>query len=169
MTEEIRKVRDYAVEIHASVNHTYDGQPYSVHLEMVYNYAIKFIDLLPQSNIQDALSACWTHDLIEDCRVTYNDLFKKTNRSIAEISYNLTNNKGKNRDERADKRYYKAIRACQTSTFVKICDRLANIRYSKLSGSSMFNKYKNEHIYFQAKLYHPEFQEMWDEMKRLLS
>jgi len=54
--------------------------------------------------------------------------------------------------------------------FVKLCDRLANIKYSKESGSIMFNVYKEEYYLFKDKLaavtnaYH----DMWKEMEELL-
>jgi len=168
MFKEIKIVSDYATEAHASVNHTYvNNQPYSFHLEMVYSYGLKYSYLLPKDKVINALSACWTHDLIEDCRITYNDLANIFNISVADITYNLTNNKGKSRSERAGDSYYEAIFECQVSTFVKICDRLANGQYSKDSGSGMFKKYKKEHANFRQRLYTPEFQEMWDELDEI--
>lgn len=163
-TKQLEEISDYAKDLHASVNHTYDGKPYGVHLTMVYHFGFKFKHLLSEDFQYYALASCWTHDLIEDCRVTFNDLHKKVGYKIANVTYKLTNYKGKTRAKRANKKYYRKISGCLVSTFVKICDRLANASYSKESGSSMFEKYKAEHANFRDKLYHPEFQEMWDEL-----
>jgi len=35
--------------------------------------------------------------------------------------------------------------------FVKLCDRIANIEYSKQTNDSMFEKYKKEHKLFVAR------------------
>ena len=47
-----------------------------------------------------------------------------------EIAYALTNEKGRNRAERANERYYSGIRSTPYAPFVKLCDRYANISYS---------------------------------------
>ena len=47
-----------------------------------------------------------------------------------EIVYALTNDKGRNRAERAGEKYYKGIRETLYAPFVKMCDRLANITFS---------------------------------------
>ena len=73
----------FAIEAHASVNQEYDGRPYFVHLCLVYNQAIRFIELIPQHRRDDVLNAVWLHDTIEDCRLTYNDILKISNKVIA--------------------------------------------------------------------------------------
>jgi hypothetical protein len=40
------------------------------------------------------------NDLIEDCKITLPTLEKDLNQHIAEITYNLTNNRGRTRGER---------------------------------------------------------------------
>jgi len=164
MLKEVQIANYYATKAHASVNHTYDGKPYSFHLNMVYNFGVKFQHLLPEDKVIITLSACWTHDLIEDCRLSYNDISKKFGVIVADITYNLSNNKGKTRAERANNEYYQYISFCRYSTFVKICDRLANATHSKNSGSRMFEMYKKENENFRNNLYTSELQEMWDEL-----
>jgi len=36
--------------------------------------------------------------------------------------------------------------------FVKLCDRIANVQYSKMTKSGMFEKYKNENEHFLTSL-----------------
>jgi hypothetical protein len=160
--------KNYATKLHASVNHTYDDGPYSIHLQMVYEFGAKYAYLLPKHFVNDTLTACWSHDLIEDCRITYNDLKKDLNQYIAEITYNLTNNRGRTRGERADYSYYEGIKACEQSTYVKICDRLANATYSKSKGSGMYEKYKAEQENFKLVLYTEQYHVMWAELDAIL-
>ena len=147
------KIIAFAIEAHASVNQTYDGKPYSVHLAMVFSQAMKFIYCIPKNRRKDVLNAVWLHDTIEDCRLTYNDILKISNKEVAELVYALTNEKGKNRAERANQKYYKGIRDVEHATFIKLCDRLANVIYSKDTEFRMFDVYKNENEDFLKHLF----------------
>lgn len=170
-TELIEKAKAYAIRCHSEANHKYDGdKPYSVHLEMVYKYAKKYSYLLPDEYIESVLASAWTHDIIEDARKTYNDVVKELGVDVGEITYALTNEKGKNRKERANARYYRGIRQIKYADFVKICDRLANIKYSKETGGSMFDKYQKEYASFYYELHtSPDLDDMWLEMDDLLN
>ena len=96
--------------------------------------------------------ASWGHDLIEDCRVSYNDVKDALGQEAADIVYAVTNEKGKNRKERANDKYYEGIRRTPGAVFVKLCDRIANIQYSKMTGSRMFEMYKKESDNFIVKM-----------------
>lgn len=97
--------------------------------------------------------ACYFHDVLEDTRQTYNDLKKMGLFTDAiEIIYALTNNKGRTRKERANAEYYKGIRETKGASFVKICDRIANVRFSRMMGSGMFDTYKKENQEFMDEI-----------------
>ena len=143
------KIMYYAIGAHSQTNHLYDGKPYSVHLEMVVRYANYYMPKHLSDEIKEViLNACWLHDTIEDCRLTYNDVKELAGTPVADIVYALTNNKGKSRRERANEDYYKGIINIPHATFVKLCDRLANVFYSRESGSKMFEVYKRENENF---------------------
>lgn len=165
-TSIIEIAKYYAIKQHSNTNHLYGEEPYSVHLNMVYYFADKYKDLI-ESN-QNILASAYTHDLIEDCRVTYNDVKEYLNTEIADITYALTNEKGKTRDERANSKYYEGIIEVPGARFIKICDRLANATYSKEQGSRMLSKYKSEMPYFRMKLYHDDYSEMFAELVTIL-
>ena len=154
------KIIGFAIEAHAKVNQEYDGKPYSVHLSMVYGQAMKFIDHIPQGLREDVLNAVWLHDTIEDCRLTYNDIVKISNVEVAELVYALSNEKGRNRKERANGKYYKGIRETEFATFIKLCDRLANVTYSRETNSRMFEVYKNENQDFLKHLFETPDQQL---------
>jgi (p)ppGpp synthase/HD superfamily hydrolase len=163
----IGQAKKYAIECHDSTNHKYNGQPYSVHLSMVVDTAMKFIHLVPARMQETVIAACWAHDVIEDCRQTYNDVKLATNEGVAELVYALTNEKGKNRKERGNDKYYDGIRNTPYATFIKLCDRIANYQYSKESGSSMSSMYEKEMDGFIDKLYDVRYIEMFEYLKSI--
>ena len=61
-----------------------------------------------------------------------------------EIVYALTNEKGRNRHERANEKYYAGIRDTMYAPLVKACDRLANYNYAKETHSRMVSCYEKE-------------------------
>ena len=74
MIEILTKSKEFAEYHHNGTNHKYDGKPYTYHLSMVVEVAERFIHLIPVNKRDAVLAACWCHDTIEDCRVTYNDV-----------------------------------------------------------------------------------------------
>jgi (p)ppGpp synthase/HD superfamily hydrolase len=161
-----------AISAHADVNHFYGGSlPYSYHLEMVVAIAAAHLaELRTEDEKTDraaVLASAWLHDVIEDCRWTYNDVQVATNYQVAEIVYALTDELGKNRDERKRKTLPK-IAANRLAAFVKIADRIANTQHSKKTAeestksASMFEKYCQEYPDFKAALYqHGEYPQLW--------
>ncbi len=161
------KARTLAKTWHEDTNHTYDGKPYEYHLNMVVENVYRYASLV--DDLEVALAAAWLHDVIEDCRITYNDVkITLSSSDVADIVYALTNEKGKNRAERANARYYEGIRNTPMASFVKICDRLANVLHSVKSGT-MTNVYLKEHDKFKSELYDEKYKVMFDELERLLA
>ena len=176
---------NWCIEQHRKTNHFYDTYlPYEFHLRMVNHTAEQWKHLLDdkldyftgKENVgargdetvtlrTACLLATWGHDLIEDARVSYNDVKDNLGQEVADIVYAVTNEKGKTRKERANDKYYEGIRSTPGAVFVKLCDRIANVQYSKMTGSRMFEMYKKENINFMVQLgrevgnpYEPMFQ-----------
>jgi (p)ppGpp synthase/HD superfamily hydrolase len=150
--DKISKI-DWIIERHTSTNHMYDNYiPYRFHLQMVVEAFKKFHHLLPTKDLDDTELACWAHDTIEDTRVSYNQVKEVLGERVADIVYALTNEKGKNRKERANSKYYEGIVNTPGATFVKLCDRIANVQYSIVTGSRMFEMYKKENENFLLSL-----------------
>jgi len=170
------RLEEWIFNQHRNTNHKYDGYlPYEFHLKMVKNIGNQFFYLLPKmmftetipsdreyyesktpivvDRTKDVLElACYGHDLIEDTRVSYNDVKSKLREDAANIIYSLTNEKGKNRAERASDKYYQGIKEVPGAVFIKLCDRVANVEYSRISGSSKLYMYKLENEEFLSKL-----------------
>lgn len=145
--EKIETLARAAAQCHANVNQTYGGYlPYEFHLRLTASFAAAYLHLLPvkEDEITTVFAAAYFHDSLEDARLTYNDLSKLLTQlneqhalgvnvhDAVEAVYALTNDKGRTRAERAGEAYYAGIRSTRYAPFLKMCDRLANIRYSTL-------------------------------------
>jgi (p)ppGpp synthase/HD superfamily hydrolase len=164
----IETLKERAFNCHRSTNHFYDDKPYEYHLEMVAEVAKKFIHLIPEKYRDIVITSCYFHDVIEDTRQTYNDVKNATCLEVAEIVYALTNEKGKTRKERANDKYYQGIRDTQFATFVKMCDRIANIQYSMSTRSGMLEMYRKETPNFINKIYDERYDEMFEYLENLV-
>lgn len=71
---DVNKAMAYAIKCAEDTNHKYNGHPYEVHLRKTVDVALRFIDLIPEDDRSDVVSACWCHDVIEDNRETYGDV-----------------------------------------------------------------------------------------------
>ncbi len=165
-----------------------DGLPYSFHLKCVEAQGDKFLYLLENkeiSNPNNSFSfsefvhnivkcALVAHDVIEDGRFTYNDVREKVglgnyiaNDMVAEIVYCVTDLKGRNRASRKNAEYYRELKANKLAVFVKLADLAANTLYSKLTASSMYDKYKAEFPHFKEEVYCEEFKVFFDYVENL--
>jgi hypothetical protein len=53
----------FAIQAHQETNHTYDGKPYSVHLQLAFSFASKHIESLPpEINTDEVLAAAPASD-----------------------------------------------------------------------------------------------------------
>ena len=151
-----------AFRIHDDVNQKYDHVlPYGFHLKMTVSYVSRYGYLI-------LYASAFLHDTIEDARMTYNDVVKFLKEfkgggfvlpegvrqhledQVPEIVYALTNEKGRNRGERANDLYYQGIRQTKFASFIKICDRLANIQYTMMFvfANRMLDVYRREYPEF---------------------
>lgn len=165
----IEKSKTYATEKHRAVNHFYGQFRYEHHLHSVFQIGQKFIDLIPKDAQEIVLAACWCHDMIEDTRETYNDVKKVVGEEVADLVYAVTNEKGKNRKERANDKYYHGIVNQPYATFIKLCDRIANCEHN----GDMNDLYRKEYPHFRNALANPieavDYTSMWKHLEDVLS
>ncbi len=156
----VTSIRDAAGELHRSVGQLYGKRlPYLHHLQMVADVVLEygFLVCTRQEDIVPMVFSAYFHDSIEDARYSYNDVkrcalgFGMTDDqalTAAEIVYALTDEKGRTRAERQSERYYDCIRETPYAPFVKMSDRLANMRFSFKSSEG------NQHM---KEVYRDEF------------
>lgn len=171
--------------------------PYSFHLKCVEAQGEKFLHLITEDNYKDfkqrhifnpansysqgvlyvdvvKLALCG-HDIIEDGRFTYNDVKELASelgnsvagKMVADIVYCVTDEKGKTRKERKSDKYYKELSENKLAVFVKLADISANTLFSKLTGSSMYDKYKSEFASFKEKCYVEEYKDFFGYLEQL--
>jgi hypothetical protein len=145
----INQAKEYFTNLHdVEVNQWYDkelGLRYSFHLNLAYEQYCKFSHLLETDEELESVGvAIWGHDSMEDARLTYKNLSSEYGAKVADIIYCCTDEKGKNREERKSETFYKELGENELAVYAKLCDMMANIQYSMLSGSNMFAKYKRE-------------------------
>jgi len=166
-------------------NQKYAGNlPYSFHLDCVERQGRKFIHLIDKEDVLVVIAGLISHENIEDFRMTYNDVVEVASKfynvhgssynyiedfgkKVADIVYAVTDEKGKSRSERKNEKYYKELRENKLAVFVKLADLSANTLFSKLTGSSMYEKYKKEFPKFKEKVYIEEYEEFFNYIENL--
>ena len=163
------KAERFATEKHDAIGHRYAGFPYTYHLKLVRKFAKKFMYHIPPEDRDLVFAGCWVHDTIEDALQTYNDVKEACGEEVADLAYALTNEKGKNRKQRASDKYYDEMRLVKYATFIKLCDRLANVYHSLDSQTKRMNKmYAEEHLVFKLLVSEVEVSNLMDRFLKWL-
>lgn len=166
----MKTVNDY----HATQR--YGNQPYSYHLEMVTNIAVRHLTAAKSAyftgTFEAILMAAYGHDLLEDTKIRYDHLVRESNEEVGRLIYLVSDEFGRNRAERKAKTYPK-IACDQAAIFIKLCDRIANVAHAKYVSDDYekFLMYRDEHAEFYKALrtcsdYHLDG--LWSELGRLI-
>lgn len=157
----------WALDIHHSVRQKYDKKyPYFYHLNAVSKIAIEWAHLV-NYNPNTFLGALF-HDVIEDARLTYNDVKDIWGEEVADIVFSCTELRGKNRRERHGPFYFRGLKENMLGRFVKICDVIANMEQGLNTGSSMLDKYIKEYPHFKKELYCEEYKLMFTYIEEVI-
>jgi (p)ppGpp synthase/HD superfamily hydrolase len=158
----VSKAKEFALKAHSGQK--YGTRDYSFHLEAVVKVARDF------SLNENIISACWLHDTMEDCKVSYSEIKSICGEEVAEMVYCVTDELGRNRKERKEKTYPK-IAANENALCVKLCDRIANLQQSILDkNTGLLSMYLKEHAEFKNKLYidNPVPAPLWKKLEELI-
>lgn len=140
------EARLFAVKHHAGQTYC-KGYPYIVHLEDVIRVLEHF------GYTEDKyIASGYMHDCIEDTEASFNDIRKIFGTEIAEIVYAVTDELGRNRQEKHEKTYPKII-TNPDALIIKLGDRIANLEngiYHK--EHNYVNMYLGEYEEFQKML-----------------
>lgn len=149
------------VSIQAHGNQTYDDIfPYKKHLDDVvailirYGFSGKYI------------IAGYLHDIIEDTALSYNKVKKYFGLDVAEMVYCVTDELGRNREEKKLKTLPKTA-SNPDAIIIKLADRMANIEHG-----GKIDMYRNEFTAFKDVLYSntpADAKIMWDDLEKLLT
>jgi (p)ppGpp synthase/HD superfamily hydrolase len=138
----VEKARNYAIQHHG--DQMFGEQPYYYHLDMVHAIVIQF-GLGEEYEI-----AAYLHDLLEDTELSKEQLSKDFGKDIAEMVF-CVSGFGQNRQEKQKNIHDKMLTNIK-SVNLKMCDRLANLRTSKINKPKLYQRYCKEHEDFQLDL-----------------
>ena len=161
-TERVERARSFAFRAHG--DQKYGDFPYMTHLESVVAILKEF------GFTSDVfLAAGYLHDTLEDTHVNYGDLEREFGVTVADAVYDVTDELGRNREERHRKTYPKTAQNVN-AIIVKLADRISNVRQSLKSGGKL-DMYKKEYVYFQAILRsdNESTKAMWSELDKILA
>lgn len=157
MTELERRAKEFAIHWHCEINkQMYGNEPYSKHLEDVValvgkhlwqnDRRFEYSHNITYADGPTMFAAAWLHDVVEDCeQVSLDDIEKEFGVYVAMFVGALTAPKG-TRKEKVEKGYYRNLRDLPVPLFIKLCDRLANVRSAIVSGNTRLLKmYAKEH------------------------
>jgi len=158
----INRAREFAIAHHGEQK--YGALPYSHHLDAGAMLARPFGE--------HAEVVAYLHDVVEDTAVTVSDLRVEFGSLIADAVALITDEPGSNRKERKEKTYAKmavAEKIMDTALVVKVCDRLANVRFCKAQNNErLFTMYKSEHASFRRAVHRPGIcDSLWAELNAL--
>jgi guanosine-3',5'-bis(diphosphate) 3'-pyrophosphohydrolase len=164
MNEIVYLARTFACIAHEQRNQRYDDLPYLAHLEDVVAVMKEF-----GCEDEELLAAGYLHDVVEDCGVSCYLVEQRFGRRVSELVCAVSDEPGRNRAER-HKLTYPKIFSTPDATFLKLADRIANVR-ACLRGKSkiLLEMYTKEHGFFSAALrVQGEYEEMWRLLEGLL-
>ena len=141
-SKNVEAARKYAIEHHGS--QMFGEQPYYYHLDMVYSITLEF-GLSEEYQI-----AAYLHDLLEDTEIKKSDLVVAFGEEIAEMVF-CVSGFGETRKEKQENIHSK-MKDNFKSINLKMCDRLANLKTSKINKPKLYKRYCKEHEEFQLDL-----------------
>jgi (p)ppGpp synthase/HD superfamily hydrolase len=139
------RAKKYAMKAHEGDIYG-EGFPYTKHLNDVYNVLVTFGVFKEQ-----LLVVAWLHDTIEDTMVVYEDIEDEFGTMIANLTYLLTDKRGRNRKERQEKTYPELAKD-HYARLVKLADRIANMTMTMHDSQEKFGMYDKEYPYFKETL-----------------
>lgn len=121
--EMVHKACLFATKAHG--NQKYGREPYFVHLQDVVDMAVRLggNDLVEQ--------VAWLHDVVEDTKVTVEQLLKKFDVKVVVAVQAMTKRDGLSYDE-----YIEGVRRNPLALLVKKADTLCNLIQSTLQGNN---------------------------------
>lgn len=168
-------IKQIALEYYSKSNILYDNKPYSTHIDLVLKYHDKYKHYIPEELLKNIENAICFHDVLEDCDgVVHEDIINIIGKDSFNYVVAVTNADGKNRTEKLLKTIPKILNHPE-SIYIKLCDRLANVKYSlkqKMRGetNNKYNMYLKEYTVFRYFLKTKnQYEKMWDELDDMMN
>ncbi len=115
----------------------YGDKPYIYHLAAVVRILREF-----GYEEETILAAGWLHDVVEDTKVTRDDVDAEFGQEVADLVWAVTG-VGENRKAR-NRSIHEKIMAYPKAAIIKTADRIANVESSKIWQPRLFAMYQKE-------------------------
>jgi len=146
----IDEIKNYSQLCYDNSNCMYDGNNYFTHINMVVGTLTSYLKIFNSVvDFENTLRSAYTHDLLEDTKETWDDIFKNCGKDIADITLAVTDVPAENRLMKHLLTMHRTVTDYR-AIILKMCDMHANASYSKEHGSSMYKKYQIEYPYRKA-------------------
>jgi (p)ppGpp synthase/HD superfamily hydrolase len=114
-------------------------------------------------------AAAWLHDVLEDTRITRNEILGLFGSDVEALVYAVTDEPGANRKERKLKTYPKIRAYGADAVRLKLADRIANVAACLVNGDSRIKMYRREFAEFSTALHASgECDAMWDKLRGMM-
>ncbi len=160
----LTKARAFA--LHAHGDQTYGSRPYAYHLDMVAD------SLVPYGEQAQVIG--YLHDVIEDTRVTREEIEREFGPLVAECVALVSDGPGGSGAEKKARTYARLAKVtgpAQLALVVKAADRLSNVRACVADGNATkLAGYVNAHPAFRNAAYRAGLCDpLWAELDRLVA
>ena len=159
----VTEARKFAILAHG--DQMYGEQPYSFHLDSVASIA--------RRHSKEAEIIAYLHDILEDTDVKIKEIQDNFNDFFAQAVSLITDEPGRNRNERKLKTYDKLTNVTgdlEIALVVKAADRLANVKACIADNNThLLSMYTKEHRMFKDSIYREGLCDwIWEELDGLL-
>lgn len=142
----IQRARAFAEEWHG--DQLYGEHPYIYHPEKARSVLLWMGDDQPEHH-----AAMLLHDVIEDTRCPYRQVLDGFGRTVAELVWAVTDERGRTRFESHQKTYPKLV-GLKGAIIIKLADRIANVEQCRKApgGAQKLRMYAEEQMEFRSAL-----------------
>ena len=132
----------------AHTGQQYGANDYTYHLSRVHDEVVAMVGI----SETDMRAAALLHDTLEDTTASYRQVKYCFGESVAELVYAVTDELGRNRQERHIKTYPKLCKAGYWAITLKLADRIANVSECVRNRDGRLAMYRNEQQEFEETL-----------------
>lgn len=157
--DDLQRAREFAIRAHG--DQRYGPHPYVKHLDHVDQVLVRF------GHEGDVVlrQAAYLHDVVEDTPIGLAVIEAEFGAEVAHLVDGVTDEDplypGEPRREKKPRTYQK-IRQDARAVLLKLADRLANVEFSRETGSSLLRMYRKEHPALVRALYREgEWEDLW--------
>lgn len=155
----VEEAKYFAIEEHAKLNQTYDGQPYEYHLQDVVDTVLRY----GGDDRHEIVG--WMHDLLEDTDVSDVEVHERFGSHVLSCVQAITSNKEEKGRLKKHLKTFFVLRNNPVALKVKLADRISNTKRS--IGTHFAKMYVKEYIPFKFALYTGDHLDMWEELDKL--